>query len=273
MAVTFFDILGIDRSLNNLQRVERASSMWPSRRVHFLLGDIDVTESVDPLMQYLQDTLRFKSISPGSTPDTVGFYAEIEVNNPPAPPPIPLVIRTMPDVAFFLQDTGDGRPARCYATKTADGTELVIEALPVEIRLPGGLLEPITETGTGQPPFPLTNDFVAGIYDSYKVSLKTSDPSSIFVHVKIRVTKELDFIVEPAVVLSVGPCLFSGLPCFGVHDISLIAAPTLKGNHEKVEQAIEWTRHTIEPSEALIPGDTNFRGVLAVRTIDRKSVV
>jgi hypothetical protein len=271
MGVTFFDILGIDRTLDNLERVERASSIWPSRKVHFLLGDIETSVSVGPLMQYLQDALRFKSISPGATPDTVGFYAEIEVNNPAAPPPVPLVIRTMPDIAFFLQDTGDGRPARCYVTKTNDGAEIVIEALPVEIRLPGGLLEPITETGTGEPPFPLTNEFVAGIYDSYKVVLKTSDPSSIFVHLRVRVTQELDFIVEPAVVLSVGPCLFSGLPCFGVHDISLIAAPTLKGDHRKVEQAIEWTRHTIEPSEALIPGDTNFRGVLAVRTIDLDS--
>ena len=105
-------------------------------------------------MKYLQDALSFKSISPGATPDTVGFYAEIEVNNPPAPPPVPLVIRTMPDVAFFLQDTGDGRPARCYVTKTNDGTEIVIEALAVEIRLPGGLLEPITETGTGRATIP-----------------------------------------------------------------------------------------------------------------------
>ncbi|OOP57616.1 MAG: hypothetical protein AYP45_02420 [Candidatus Brocadia carolinensis] len=271
MAITFFDILGIDRALSNLDRVKRASSIWPSRKIHFLLGDIDVTEPVDALMQYLQDTLHFKSFSPGATPDTVGFYAEIEINNPPAPPPVPFVIRTMPDIAFFLQDTGNGRPARCYVTKTDNGTEAVIEALPVKIQLPGGLLEPITETGTGEPPFPLTNEFVAGIYDSYKVELKTSDPSSIFVHLKVRVTQELDFIVEPAVVLSVGPCLFSGLPCFGVHDISFIAAPTLKGNHQKVEQAIEWTRHTIEPSEALIPGDTNFRGVLAVRTIDLDS--
>ncbi len=271
MAVTFFDILGIDRALSNLARVKRASSIWPSRKIHFLLGDIDVTEPVDALMEYLQAALSFKSISPGATPDTVGFYAEIEVNNPPAPPPVPLVIRTMPDIAFFLQDTGDGRPARCYVTETDNGTEVVIEALPVKIQLPGGLLEPITETGTGEPPFPLTNEFVAGIYDSYKVELKTSDPSSIFVHLKVRVTQELDFIVEPAVVMSVGPCLFSGLPCFGVHDISLIAAPTLKGNHQKVEQAIEWTRHTIEPSEALIPGDTNFRGVMAVRTIDLDS--
>lgn len=271
MGVTFFDILGIDLTLPIQDRVERASSIWPSRKVHFLLGDIDFSEPVDDLMQYLQDTLNFKSITPGATPDTVGFYAEVEINNPPAPPALPLVIRTMPDVAFYLKDTGDGRPARCYITKTEQGTEVIIEALPVEIQLPGGLLEPITETGSGEPPAPLTNAFVAGIYDSYHVELKTSDPSSIFVHLKIRVTQELDFILEPAVVLSVGPCLFSGLPCRGVHDLALIPAPSLHGDHEKVEQAIEWTRHTIEPSEAIIPGDTQFRGVLAARTIDLDS--
>lgn len=270
MGATFFDILGIDRSLSQQDRLERASSIWPSRQVHFLLGDIDTSAPAGLLMQYLQDALSFKNISPGATPDIVGFYAEIEVNNPPAPP-VPLVIRTMPDVAFLLQDTGDGRPARCYVTKGDQGTEVVIEALPVEIQLPGGLIEPITETGSGEPPSPQTNAFVAGIYDSYQVDLKTSDPSSIFVHLKVRMTQELDFILEPAVLISVGPCLFTGLPCFGLHDISFLPAPTLKGNHEKVEQAVEWTRHTIEPSEALVPGDSNFRGVLAVRTVDLDS--
>lgn len=271
MAINFFDILGIDRTLSNQDRITRAAALWPSRKVHFLPGDIETDEPVDDLMRYLQDALNFKSLSPGATPDTVGFYAEIEINNPAAPPPVPLVIRTMPDMEIYLQDTGDGRPARCYATKTSNGIELVIEALPVEIRLPGGLLEPITETGTGEPPSPLTNAFTSGVYDSYTVDLKTSDPSSIFVHIKVRVTEELDFIVEPSVVVSVGPCLFSGLPCFGLHDISLIAAPKLKGNHRKVEQAIEWTKHTIEPSESIIPGDSDFRGVLAIRTVDLDS--
>lgn len=271
MSVTFFDILGIDRSLNNLDRQQRAGAIWPARRIHFLPGDFDTSASVDTLMEYLQNTLVFKSISPGATADMVGFYAEVAVKNLAAPPPVPLVIRTMPDVSFFLQDTGDNKPARCYVTKSDTGMEIIVEALPVEIRLPGGLLEPLTETGGEEPPAPLLNAFVAGIYDSYAITLKTSEPSSIFVHIKVRITEEFDFILEPSVVLSVGPCLFSGLPCFGLHDISLIASPTLEGDHEKVEQAIEWTRHTIEPSESLIPGDSNFRGVLAVRTIDLDS--
>jgi hypothetical protein len=132
-------------------------------------------------------------------------------------------------------------------------------------------LEPITETHGEDPPSPLTNEFVAGIYDSFKVELNTMEPSSIFVHLKVRVTRELDFILEPAVVISVGPCLFSGLPCFGLHDITFLPSPTLRGAHEKVEQAVEWTRHTIEPSAVLIPGDDMIRGVLAVRTVDLDS--
>jgi hypothetical protein len=266
MGVTLYDILGIDPSLDNLQRSERAASIWPSRKLHFLPGDIQTDESVTPLMEYLQGALQFKSITPGASADTVGFYADISILNPAIGDPTPLVVRTMPDVLFFLQDTKDALPARCYVTKTTDGTEIVIESLPVEIRLPGGMIEPLTSPGV-VPPDPLIT-FDAGLQDSYKVELKTSDRSSIFVHIKVRVTQELDFIIEPAVVMSIGPCLFSGLPCLGLHDISLIAAPTLKGNHEKVEQAIEWTRHSIEPSESMLPGDTNFRGVVAIRTID-----
>ena len=48
--------------------VERAISLWPSRNVHFLLGDIDTDEPVNPLMEYLQAALNFKSVTPGAAP-------------------------------------------------------------------------------------------------------------------------------------------------------------------------------------------------------------
>lgn len=270
MSVTFFDILGIDRSLSDEARRQRATDIWPADKVHFLTGVLLSPASVSPLMEYLQNTLVFRSVSPGSTPGTAGLYAEIEIKNPPGEP-LPLVIHTLQDMAFFLQDTGDGRPARCYITQTDNGTEIILEALPVEIRLPWGLLEPLTQTEGEEPPAPLTNPFVAGIYDSYAVQLRSPEPSSIFVHTRIRMTEEMDFIIEPSVVISVGPCLFSGLPCFGLHDISFLPSPTLNGDHESVEQALEWTRHTIDPAASLLSGDPEYRGVLVIRTIDLDS--
>ena len=267
MAVTLYDILGIERTLTDGEKLAVAAALWPSRKVHFLLGDIGTSTPVNPLIQYLQNSLVFKFVLPGAAGDTIGLYAEVEISD--SPDKVPLVIRTMPDVAFYLVKTEPVKPARVYVTHTTDGTELVLEALPVMIELPTGLIEPLEQTGAGNPPFPLTNDFTAGLYDSFKVVIESAEPTRIFVHVKIRMTIEQDFIIEPAVVMSVGPCIFSGLPVYGLHDISLIPAPTLKGEgHEKVEQAIEWTRHTIEPSESLLGGDTNFRGVIAVRTVD-----
>lgn len=267
MAVTLYDILGIERTLTDAEKLAAAAALWPSRKVHYLPGDIDTSTPVDPLVQYLQTSLEFKSVLPGADGDTIGLYAEVEISD--SPTKVPLIIRTMADVAFYLVKTEPAKPARIYVTHTTAGTELVLEALPVMIELPTGLIDPLGETGAGNPPFPLTNDFTAGLYDSFKVVIESGEPTRIFVHVKIRMTIEQDFVIEPAVVMSIGPCIFSGLPVYGLHDISLIAAPTLRGDdHAKTEQAIEWTRHSIEPSESPLGGDTVFRGVIAVRTID-----
>ncbi len=260
--VKFLDILGIDRNLSNIDRFNEAAAMWPGTKVNFILGEHNDSASLNPLMEYLQDSLIFKAVRPGSSPDRVGLSAEIEITNPFVPRP--LVLRSMPDVAFFLQDTENGKPARCYITRSDTGNEIVIEALPVEIRLPTELITPIKENNALPPLF---DEFISGIYDSYKVELNENEPSSLFVHIKLRITEEWDFIIEPAVVLSVGPCIFSGLPCFGLHDISLIHSPTLVGDdHAEFEQALEWTRHTIEPAD--FGGGHKFRGCISVRTID-----
>ena len=113
----------------------------------------------------------------------------------------------------------------------------------------------------------LTEPFRAGVHDSLAVILRDVTPSSIFVHIRVRMTEERDFIIEPAVPISIGPCRFNGLPCHGLHDLSLIPYPTLRGEDSEGDQALEWTRHTLNPLDRLI-SDARYSGVITVRTVD-----
>jgi len=269
--VKFYDILGVTDDLH-------AANIWPRSRIKSATGfsvDADPTD----LVHYLQSALEFRAVRPGADTDRVGLYAEIIVNNPPAPLIRPLVLTQMPDIAFYLQNTPgtpgipNYKPARLYVTLADTGTELVIEGLPVEIQLPTSLLGPLrTEAEENANPgggddITLTDTFQPGIYDSLQVTLRDTNYSSIFVHLKVRMTEEMDFIIEPAVPISIGPCRFSGLPCHGLHDLNLFASPSLQGDHSEGEQALEWTRH---PLDRLSP-DASYSAVLTVRTVDLDS--
>jgi hypothetical protein len=282
-AVKFFDLLGVPDSLS-------AAELWPRDYVQPTTGLI--ASGADPqdfqgLMEYLQNALSFRAVYPGALPDQagpggeivrpgkVGLAAEVVVKNPANPGK--LVLSQMPDIAFLLQDTPDPpdssgyRPARLYAAYAeGSGLELVIEALPVEIQIPSTLLGPL-EPAAGEPPLqpdvPLTEPFRPGVHDSLAVILRDVNPSSIFVHVRVRMTEERDFILEPAVPISIGPCRFNGLPCDGLHDVSLIPSPTLRNPDNQGELALEWTRHGLNPLERLVE-DARYNGVMTVRTVD-----
>ena len=114
---------------------------------------------------------------------------------------------------------------------------------------------------------PIAGPFRTDAYDSFEVVLREPLDSSIKVHVKVRLTEELDVVIEPAVPISFGPCRFTGLPALAVHDLNFVPSPTLTGDHEPGEQAFEWTRH---PIDRLMPG-AGFTGMLTVRTVDLDS--
>src|SRR5205807_6810249 len=113
------------------------------------------------------------------------------------------------------------------------------------------------------PDVTIGGSFQAGAYDHFEVVLREPLESSIKVHLKVRLTEELDVVMEPAVPISFGPCRFTGLPAFAVHDLNLVPSPTLIGDdHLPGEQALEWTRH---PTARFMPG-AESTGMLAVRT-------
>jgi hypothetical protein len=241
-------------------------------------------EHFETLMIYLNEALTFRAFRPGASPEQldisgdvvqdgqVGFSAEVVVKNPVDKEKFYLT--QLPEIAFVLQDTPDPpgdpegyRPARLFLTQSGTGTELVVESLPVEIQIPSVLLAPLRAENDGLADVPLTEPFEPGVHDSLAVILRDVTHSSIFVHIRLRMTEERDFIIEPAVPISIGPCRFNGLPCRGLHDLSFVPSPNLRGEHDPGEQALEWTRHTINPVDRFF-GDALYSGVITARTID-----
>lgn len=269
--MNFYQLLGVMDGLG-------AAESWPRNRVQDVLGVTNTSpSSFLALMQYLQGSLQIRNVVPGAAvdpagvgPKRVGLHAEVEVRNTGAPRP--LVLRQMPDVSFHLIDTALGKPARLFVTRSTAGVEVVLEGLPVEIKIPSDLLGPLptpeqeaTPPPSGQFEIRVTPDpvFAPGVLDSLEVVLRSSDPSSIKVHVRVRMTEEGDFVVEPAVPLSIGPCTFALLPCRAIHDLALLPAPYLNGAHEQEEMAIEWARHRLDRGLNPTPS-----GLYAVRTLD-----
>lgn len=271
--MNFFQLLGVSSA-------SAAADRWPRTRVQGEVGSLGANP--DPadfhdLMTYLNEVLSFRNVLPGAAvdptgvgPRRVGLHAEVVVDNQAVVSPLPLVLHQMPDVAFHLIDTAPGRPARLFVTQSDAGVEAILEGLPVEIKIPSDLLGPLPPKGETLPPsgefeIRTTPDdplFEAGTLDSLEVMLRSFEPSSIKVHVRVRMTEEGEFVVEPAVPLSIGPCTFVELPCQAIHDLALLPAPYLTG-HEVEEVAIEWARHRLDRWL-----DPENPGVYTVRTLD-----
>jgi len=269
--VRFYDLLGVS---NRSDADAAASAIWPRSLIKSVTGfsiDADPTD----LVRYIQSALEFQSIQPGADNDRVGITSEVIVSNPPAPLIRPLVLTQMPDIAFYLNNTPIDKPARLFATRASTGIEIIIEGMPIEIQIPSGLLGPLRtmdeEKANPAGGLDVTNTdlFQPGIYDSLQVTLRDTGHSSIFVHLKLRMTEEMDFIIEPSVPISIGPCRFNGLPCEGLHDLNFVPSPHLRGNHGDDEQPLEWTRHRLDRLSA----DAMYSGVLTVRSVELTTVV
>lgn len=259
--ISLFDLLGVR---DEPAPREAAAARWPVGVVQAGLGRQDPpdTAAIALLAQELDAALAFHGIAPGADANRVGLIAQLHVG---APLPVqPIALTRMPDVEFRLLATGTS-PPNVFVTHGDDGTAIVIDALPVEIRLPRRMLMPL-EPEPGDP-IPLEDEqvtgFQAGFHDTLGITLRRDEASSIFVHVKVRITPAREVIVEPAVPLSIGPCRIFGLPCRAVHDLALVPFAQLSGDPHDTEQALEWIRHPLNP---LIEDEPT--GFVTMRTID-----
>lgn len=261
--ITFYDLLGVSEEA--IPR-DAAAAKWPS---HLVQGSTGLHEQPDPsetllLMDMLQAALTFRNVRPGADADRVGLTAEALIS---VAPTMPLVLSTLLDVEFHLLPT-TSEPARVTVTLGDLGVEFIVEALPVEIHLPLGYLKPLEPEGSiGTPASTQEIDsFVSGRADTITVVLNNNQPSVIRVHVKVRMTEDGRFVIEPSVPLSIGPCRYLGLPCRAIHDLNLFPSPLLGvgpgDERHYAEQALEWARHP------LVNEDQDDLGLITVRTVD-----
>ena len=173
----------------------------------------------------------------------------------------PFVLGEMPDVEFKLQALdGADRYVELFASVGDDGVEVLLERLPVEIRLPNGLITPVGNVDSS------VGEFTPGRLDDLRVVYRRNNPTSVFVHVRLHLTTDQTFSVRSAVPVSFGPCLLSELPCLAVHDLRLIPSPAIARDNPLVGQRldeVEWLRHGVVPWIAGVP----VQGQFAVRSV------
>jgi hypothetical protein len=173
----------------------------------------------------------------------------------------PFVLGEMPDVEFRLQAlAGSDRYVELFASIGDEGVEVLLERLPLEIRLPNGLITPV-----GKVDF-VVGEFTPGQLDDLRIVYRYNSPTSVFVHVRLHMTTDLTFSVRSAVPVSFGPCRLSELPCLAVHDLRLIPSPVIALDNPLVGQRldeVEWLRHGVVPWIAGVP----YQGQFAVRSV------
>ncbi len=163
--ITLFHLLGVNNASD-------AANLWPRTRIQFATGHLvsgAEPEDYEGLMNYLNNALTFHAVRPGASFDRldldardvlfdsenhrVGITAEFEISHLGIPPAdiFPLVLAQMNTIAFYLLDT-DGSPARIFITQSEQGTDIVIESLPVEIQVPSDILSELKKLAPAPPP-------------------------------------------------------------------------------------------------------------------------
>jgi hypothetical protein len=237
---------------------------WPRP----LLGPTSYTVGPDPdfdaWLGHVNDGIRLKDITTNAAADRVVMQARYWVDPAAAayPDGVPFVISTMPDVEFRVLALQETKASYLFVTQSDAGIELQIEGLPVEIRLPPGMLglHPDDEA-TATPPFEkVVGSFSAGGLDSQEIVHRRDGPSSIKTHMRVRVTTDQKVVISTPVPVSFGKCRFLDLPALAVHDFRLIPCPDVAQDSEG------WLRHGIGPWVGSTEGP--FAGCFAVRGLD-----
>ena len=240
---------------------------WPSGLVRERPGHpIGGPPSPAVWLAALNNSVRVQNVRTGALADRVAVEAELTVD-PGAgflsySEGWPFVIVSMPDVELRIRPYGaSGRFARLFASVGDSGVELLLEQLPVEIRLPAELVEPHPDepggpTGTLEIP---VGSFTPGNLDDLQVIYRRGAPTSIFVHIRLHVTEADEFHIQPAVPVSFGKCALSAIPCKAVHDFRLVPSPGLVPDH------YEWVRHSVAPWMPAMTGP--YDGLFAARSI------
>jgi hypothetical protein len=220
------------------------TSVWPSaiQRLVGILGPGSSDPDLSTWLAALNNGTQIKNSRVGAGADRVSIEAQLTFDNAQAtyvgvPDGFPFVFASMPDVEFRIRTVIGPKFIQLFASVSEGKAEVVIEGLPVEIRLPIGLIQP----PEASPAEVTEGSFTPGNLDHHSIVYRRFQPTSIFVHVRLIMNQDNEFVIRPSVPINFGKCLFSDLPVKAIHDFSLIPSPTL------VPDNVEWIRHTVEP--------------------------
>jgi hypothetical protein len=254
MPLTLYDLFGETNLV----------SMWPSG-VRSVTGWTP-NGPPDPTtwLAALNGAVTVSDARTGTAGDRVAVEAQLTMTGSAAyPDGFPFVLESMPDVEFRIRPAiATENRIHLFASLSDRGVEFVLERVPVEIRLPAGLIEPHPKPGGDVPDNTPTfeiGDFRPGHLDDLKIRYDRGLPASIFVHLRVHMTEDGEFDLRPSVPISFGKCLFSGIPCLALHDFQLIPSPTL------APQNVHWLRHAITPWAPVQTGP--FDGSFSVRSV------
>jgi hypothetical protein len=216
----------------------------------------------------LNQALGILDVRTGADGDRVTAEANLTFHGSAAyPEGFPFVLAAMPDVEFRILDPAappdQQHPIRAFASVSDSGVELVLEQLPVEIRLPSGLVESHPRPGggiaDGTPGYDV-GEFHPNVHlDDLKIHYDRGQPSSVFVHIRLHMNEQGEFDIRPAVPVSFGKCLFSGIPALAVHDFQLLPSPSL------APREVHWLRHDVTPWSPALSAPLD--GLFSVRSL------
>lgn len=237
---------------------------WPRNFIGPELGIDPTSPDYSTWLTILSESTMLADVRSATTSGHIAIEAKAGIiNNAVYPTGIPFVLTAMPDVEFRIQSVSIDTPVRLFVSQEEVGITAVVEGLPVEIRLPPGMISPHPDASASSlsPTGGLrTGKFISGVLDTQEIAYEAEGPSSIFVHVRIIVNVNGDAIIRPTVPISFGRCKFLDVPCLGVHDFQLVPSPA------NGAQDLDWPRHSLEPWKFQAP--TPVSGFFAVRSID-----
>jgi len=226
-------------------------------------GDWPPPDLVDWLAA-LNNAVVVSNVRTGADDDRVSVEATLTMPGSVAyPEGFPFVLASMPDVEFRIRPaTAIENQIQLFASMSDSGVEFVLERLPVEIRLPIGLIEPHPKPGGGIPdgtPTYEIGDFRPGHLDDLKVRYDRAQPASIFVHIRLHMTEQGEFAIRPAVPASFGKCVLSGIPALAIHDFLLLPSATV------APREVHWLRHEVTPWAPALSSPLD--GMFAIRSL------
>jgi len=256
--LTLFDLFGEPA-------IAGVAAAWP-QRVQPTTG-VEASwppPSLSAWLGALNNAVVVSDVRTGADGERVAVEAKLAMPGSAAyPEGFPFVIGSMPDVEFRVQAaTASENLIQLVASMSDRGIELVLEGVPAEIRLPGGFIGPHPKPGGSIPDDTQTfeiGDFSPGHLDDLKIRYDGEQPTSIFVHIRVHMTEDGDFDIRPAVPVSFGKCVFSGIPCLALHDFQLIPSPTFAPRN------VHWLRHEVTPWAPTLTGPLD--GCFSVRSV------